>query len=170
MRRFLIGQALDRDMTSLAHASGDKAARLLIVDDEPHVSSLLRRFLSQENYDVTVINDGESALAWLNDHTADVVVFDIMMPGVTGIDLCRKMKADRATRLIPVVLITGYASQEEQLEAVDAGADDVILKPVDSEQFRIRLRSLVRMKRYTDDLESAGAVMMTLAMMIESRD
>ena len=65
MSRFLIGQALDRDMSSLAHASGDKAARLLIVDDEPHVSSLLRRFLSQENYDVTVINDGESALAWL---------------------------------------------------------------------------------------------------------
>ena len=157
-------------MTSLAQASGDKAARLLIVDDEPQVASLLRRFVSQEGYDVTVVHDGDSALAWLNDNNPDLVVFDIVMPGLTGIDLCRKMKADRATRLIPVVLVTGYASQEEQLEAVDAGADDVITKPVNSEQFRIRLRSLVRMKRYTDDLESAGAVMMTLAMMIESRD
>ena len=154
----------------MANASGDRSARLLIVDDEPHVSSLLRRFVSQEGYEVTVVHDGQSALDWLSDHTADVVVFDIRMPGVTGIELCRKMKADRATRLIPVVLITGYATQEEQLDAVDAGADDVILKPIDSEQFRIRLRSLVRMKRYTDDLESAGSVMMTLAMMIESRD
>ena len=121
----LIGHELDRETSSLANASGDKPARLLIVDDEPQVASLLRRFVSQEGYDVTVVHDGDSALAWLNDNNPDVVVFDIVMPGVTGIDLCRKMKADRATRLIPVVLITGYASQEEQLEAVDAGADDV---------------------------------------------
>jgi putative two-component system response regulator len=170
MSRYLISQELDRETSSLASPSGDKSAQLLIVDDEPQVTSLLCRFVSQEGYDVTVLHDGESALAWIGDHTPDVVVFDIMMPGVTGIDLCRKMKADRATRLIPVVLVTGHASQEDQLEAVDAGADDVISKPVNSEQFRIRLRSLVRMKRYTDDLESAGAVMMTLAMMIESRD
>ena len=170
MGGYLIGHELDREMSSLANASDGTSARLLIVDDEPQVASLLRRFVSQEGYDVTVVHDGDAALAWLNDNNPDLVVFDIVMPGLTGIDLCRKMKADRATRLIPVVLITGYASQEEQLEAVDAGADDVISKPVNSEQFRIRLRSLVRMKRYTDDLESAGAVMMTLAMMIESRD
>ena len=166
----LVGNELDTALNSLAHAPGDKPSRLLIVDDEPQVASLLRRFVSNEGYDVSVVHDGESALAWMEDNTPDVVVFDIVLPGVTGIDLCRKMKSDRATRLIPVVLVTGYASQEEQLEAVDAGADDVITKPVNSEQFRIRLRSLVRMKRYTDDLESAGAVMMTLAMMIESRD
>jgi putative two-component system response regulator len=167
---YVASHEVDREMSSLVNAPGDKPARLLIVDDEPQVASLLRRFVSQEGYDVSVAHNGDSAVEWLDDNCPDVAVFDIKMPGVTGIDLCRKLKADRATRLIPVVIITGHATVEEQLEAVDAGADDVISKPVNSEQFRIRLRSLVRMKRYTDDLESAGAVMMTLAMMIESRD
>lgn len=167
---YLVGHELTREMSLLESAPVTRPARLLIVDDEPQVTTLLRRFVSHEAYDVSIAHDGNAAISWMNEHTPDIVVLDIRMPGVNGIDLCRRMKSDAATRLIPVILVTGLASPEEQLMAVDAGADDVIAKPVNSEEFRIRLRSLVRMKRYTDDLESAGTLMMTLAMMIESRD
>ena len=92
------------------------------------------------------------------------------MPGMDGIDVCRRIKQDPAHRLTPVVLITGMAQREKRLEGLDAGADDFLSKPVDIQELLARVRTLIRIKRYTDDLDSATALIVSLALLIEARD
>lgn len=145
-------------------------ATILIADDDEGVRSLLSRLLLREGYVVHVVSDGFAVLDHLKKHPPDVAVLDIVMPGVNGINLCRQTKNDPVTRLVPVVLITGLDSRDQRLEGIAAGADEFLSKPVDTGVLLTKVRSLVRMKRYTDDFESAASVMMTLATMIEARD
>jgi putative two-component system response regulator len=93
-----------------------------------------------------------------------------MLPGMTGFEVCRRLKQDVATRLTPVIIITGLDAKKERVEGLDAGADDFLTKPVDTAELLARVRSLARMKRYTDDLDSASAILTALAAMIEARD
>jgi putative two-component system response regulator len=93
-----------------------------------------------------------------------------MLPGVDGIEVCRRLKQDAATRLIPVVLVTGLDARQNRIHGIEAGADDFIGKPFDQGELRARVRSLVRLKRYTDELDSAESVILSLALTIEARD
>ena len=143
--------------------------RVLVVDDDEGVRSLLKRLLTREGYVVDVAHDGAAALAAVGSDLPDVILLDVVMPDVNGFDLCRRLKTDTATRLTPVILVTGLADQEKRIEGAHAGADEVLTKPVDSRELLARVRSLVRLKRYTDDLESASSIIMALAVMIEMR-
>lgn len=114
--------------------------------------------------------DGEGALRALAQAQPDVVVLDVLMPGLNGLDVCRQIKANPATRMTPVILVTGLDDRAHRLEGIDAGADDYLSKPVDPAELIARVRSLARLRRLTDQLESAESVIVSLALTIEARD
>lgn len=144
--------------------------RVVVADDEPPVAELLRRILLKDGYAVEVVNDGLAALQAVEEHKPHVVLLDVNMPGMSGIDVCRRLKQDLANRLTPVILVTGMTQREKRLEGLEAGADDFLSKPVDGQELLARVRSLVRMKRYTDDLDSAASLIIAMALLIEARD
>ena len=144
--------------------------RVVVADDEQAVAELLRRILMKDGYTVEVVNDGLAALQAVEDHKPHVVLLDVNMPGMSGIDVCKRLKQDLANRLTPVILVTGMAQREKRIEGLEAGADDFLSKPVDGQELLARVRSLVRMKRYTDDLDSAASLIIAMALLIEARD
>lgn len=146
------------------------AASVLIADDDLSARRLLRRVLEGAGYRVEEAHDGTSALAALDRETPDLMVLDIHMPGTDGIALCRVVKHNPATSLMPIIHITGSTSRDERLEALAAGSDDFVGKPFDIEELLTRVRSLLRTRRLTVHLVSAEAVMVALARTVEARD
>ena len=143
---------------------------MLVVDDVAANVDLIRALLSREGYTVDTASDGEEALARIAAAPPDLVLMDVLMPKLTGYQVCQRIKGNPATRLTPVVLITALHDREHKIEGIDAGADDFLTKPVDPHELKARARSLVRLKRYTDELDSAETVIMSLALVIEARD
>lgn len=143
--------------------------RVLAVDDQSECCRLLVKLLTPE-FHVDVAGDGESALTAINLAPPDIVLLDVGLPGMNGIEVCRALKRAGPTRLIPVVLLTGMGGREHRLAGIDAGADDFLEKPFDAEQLKARVRSLTRLKRFTDELESAESVILSLALTVEARD
>jgi cyclic di-GMP phosphodiesterase len=143
---------------------------VLIVDDEAAIRSTLARFLTAEGCDVTTEGDGNGALDAARLLHPDVVLLDVQMPGVDGFEVCRRMKADPELRLTPVVMVTGQADLEHRVRGLDAGADDFLAKPVARVELLARVRSLIRMKQYTDELERTESVLISLARSIEGKD
>ena len=144
---------------------------VLIVDDEDGIRRLLDRLLTAEGYDVQIAHDGPSALARAAAASPDIVLLDVSMPGpLDGLDVCRRLRNDPRTRLTPVVIITAHTDRDQRLQSIEAGADDFMTKPLDCGQLLARLRYSTRLKHYTDDLDSAASILMTLASMIEARD
>ena len=144
--------------------------RILVVDDDRAVTRVFDRLLGKEGYEVEIVHDGESALQAIEARAPDLVMLDVVMPGLDGFELCRRLKQNQATRLLPVVLVTGHDDRGKRIEGVNAGADDFLSKPVDSQELLARVLSLIRLKRYTDDFDSATSIIMMLAVMVESRD
>ena len=145
-------------------------ARVLVVDDAPANLALLKQLLTRDGYFVMTAKDGVDALAIVEHDAPDIVLTDVVMPRRDGVDLCRAIKANPASRLIPVVLVTSFQGHEDRLRGIEAGADDFLLKPFDPHELRARVRSLLRLKAYTDELDSAEAVIMSLAHTVEARD
>ena len=147
-----------------------EGARILVVDDDPGVLKLLDRLLTREGYRVHLAGDEHTAMAGVTLHNPDVILLDVVFPGSDGFTLCARLKRDIATRLTPVVLVTGLADRESRIKGRLAGADDFLTKPIDADELCARVASLARLKRYTDDLDSAASIVTTLAVMIEARD
>src|SRR5271166_1073736 len=101
---------------------------------------------------------------------ADLILSDVMMPGKSGYDFCRSLKENPATRLIPFVLITGLSDSTDKVRGIEAGADDFLNKPVLAEELIARVKSLLRLKEFTDELETADSVLCTLGLIVEGRD
>jgi putative two-component system response regulator len=146
------------------------AGTLVVADDVAANLALLTRLLTAEGYTVLGAADGEAALALVRDKRPDMVLLDVMMPKLTGFDVCRRIKEERSTRLIPVVLITTLGKVEDRIEGINAGADDFLTKPVNAQELQARVRSAIRLKRYTDDLDSAESVILSLGLTVEARD
>jgi putative two-component system response regulator len=161
-------------MTSMESARPDIEAgdhpRVLVVDDDPQVGQVLKRLLQHDGHHVQIVSTAAAARAAIANYRPDVIVLDVVLPDSDGVSLCRSVRADVRTRLTPVILMTGNDDGELRLQGLAAGADDFLLKPVDTRLLVTRLRVLSRLKRYTDDLEAAGSIITTLAMMIEARD
>ena len=130
------------------------------------LGALLRR----EGFDVRESASGDEALAECASFLPDLVLLDVLMPGVSGLEVCRRIKAAPETRLTPVVLITGLSDTEDRIRGINAGADDLLSKPIDFNELLARTRSLLRLKQYTDELENAESVLFALAHSIEARD
>lgn len=149
---------------------GKPLATVLIADDDKDSRELLARLLIAEDYGVICAADGAEALDAFTDHPIDLALLDVMMPHHTGFAVCRAVKARAETRLIPVVLVTGLSRAEDRIQGIECGADDFLNKPVRKEELLARVRSLVRLKRFTDELENAEAVLLSLALSIEAKD
>jgi class 3 adenylate cyclase/CheY-like chemotaxis protein len=129
-------------------------ARVLAVDDKPENVRLLEAILVPAGYEVVGAASGEEALVKARTEKFDMVLTDIVMPGMSGYELCRILRKDPATAFLPIVTITASGGTEKK-EALDAGADDFVAKPLDKTELLARVRSLLRVKRYHDDLASA---------------
>lgn len=144
--------------------------RILVVDD--HASSRMTAvaLLCVEGYEVLEAENGERALEVVAETSPDLVLLDVMMPGMDGLEVCRRLKNDEYTRLIPVVFITALNDQRSRLNAIEAGGDDFLSKPFDQLELSARVKSLIRQKRLNEDLDHAEQVLFSIANTIESRD
>jgi putative two-component system response regulator len=149
---------------------GGTSGKILIVDDDPANVALVSRMIARLGYTIATAADGPSALSAVLRELPDVVLLDVNMPLLDGFEVCRRLKNDPATRLIPVVLLTALAAVKDRVKGIDAGADDFLTKPFAATELEARLRSLTRLKRYTDQLDSAEAVILSLGRTIEARD
>ncbi|MGE5244271.1 MAG: HD domain-containing phosphohydrolase [Betaproteobacteria bacterium] len=158
-------------MTDRSPASTDRRRTILVVDDDPSVRAFFHSLLTRAGYSVQAVVDGAAAIASVGETAPDFILLDLKLPEpIGGLEVCRRLRNDARTRLTPIVVVSGFGQRENRLEAIDAGADDFLSKPVDCDELLARVRSLVRLKQYTDDLDSAASILMTLASMIESRD
>jgi putative two-component system response regulator len=153
-----------------ATAPAARRTRILVADDTDSIRALFQKLLSADGHEVITVEDGLEALAAAERHRPDVVLLDVGMPGLDGIEVCRRLKSNPASRLTPVVLVTGLSDLSDRIKGIEAGADDFLSKPVHPHELRARVVSLSRMKQLTDALDSAEAAFMALALTIEARD
>src|SRR5499433_3925377 len=127
-------------------------ARVLVVDDILSNVKLLEAKLTAEYFEVVSAYNGVDALARIAEHTPDIVLLDVMMPGMDGFEVCRRIKSDPKTAYIPVVMVTALDQPSDRVAGLDAGADDFLTKPVSDVALIARVRSLSRLKLMTDEL------------------
>jgi putative two-component system response regulator len=144
--------------------------KVLVADDTDTVRSLFAQLLAADGYRVVTACDGEETLAAAQEHRPDLFLLDIRMPGYDGLEVCRRLKSAPETRFTPVILITGLADSTDRIQGIEAGADDFLTKPVNPHELRARVRVLARMKQLIDELDSAEAALVSLALTIEARD
>ncbi len=147
-----------------------RVPRILVVDDQPSIAGLMSQLLSARGYDVVTAANAEQAEAEVRRRTPDLILSDVMMPGKSGYEFCRGLKDNPATRLIPFVLITGLSDSGDKVRGIEAGADDFLNKPVLAEELIARVKSLLRLKEFTDELETVDSVLCTLGLIVEGRD
>jgi two-component system, sensor histidine kinase and response regulator len=127
--------------------------RLWAVDDEPNNLTVVELLLSQEAYDLSYFDRGLSLLDAMQQQLPDLILLDVMMPGIDGIELCHQLKRDDRTKHIPIIMVTALNSREDLARCLEAGADDFISKPLNGLELRARVRSLLRIKRQYDELQ-----------------
>jgi putative two-component system response regulator len=136
----------------------------------PENIELIRAHLTLHGYRVIEAANGEEALRQVARHRPDLVLMDVMMPLMDGYQACQRLKRDPATILTPVVFVSALSDQENRIRGIEAGADDFLTKPFDRTELLARVRSLLRVKRYTDDLDHAETVIGSLALGVEAKD
>jgi adenylate cyclase len=129
------------------------SARILVLDDQRANAELLAEALRGRGYEASTANDGPSAIELINRTRPDMVISDILMPGMDGYELCRKLRATPATALLPVILVTSLDAHAERVKGLEAGADDFLSKPVNWQELFARVRSLLRVKSLQDELK-----------------
>ncbi len=143
---------------------------ILVADDDAQNRDLLCELLSAQGFDVVTAPDGDRALDAVQHQNVGLALLDVLMPHRTGFAVCRVIKSEPQTRLIPVVLVTGLTNKEDRIQGIECGADDFLSKPFHKEELLARVRSLLRLKQFTDELENAETVLFSLALGIESKD
>ena len=143
---------------------------ILVADDQSSNRELLEELLTAQGFKVIAVSDGAAALEELARVQADLVLLDVMMPRLNGFEACEKIKANPDTYLIPVILITALSDKQDRLQGIKVGADDFLSRPVDRTELLARVRSLLKLKQRTDELERAESVLFTLARSIEGKD
>jgi len=150
--------------------TGRRKPSILVVDDHPQNVMVMTELLLTRGYRITSAQDATAAEAEIRRDPPDLILLDVIMPGKTGYELCRQLKDDPLTRLIPIVMITGLSAREDRLQGIEAGADDFLSKPINPEELFARASSLLKLKEFTDELETAESVICTLGLSVESRD
>jgi len=132
----------------------DKKSIILVVDDEDRNRRLLRALLIPLGYEVVLAGSGEEALKKVQDVPPDVILLDIMMPGLNGFEVAKKLKENKKTRIIPIVMVTSMEGIKSKIKALEAGADDFLSKPVDASELQARVRSSLKVKAYHDHIRN----------------
>jgi putative two-component system response regulator len=143
---------------------------ILVADDNEASRELVSALLGAEGYQVVCVTSGQQALTVVDGDSIDLALLDVVMPHPTGFEVCQAMKAKPETRLIPVILLTSLNSDADRIHGIMCGADDFLNKPVNKQELLARVHSLLRLKRFTDELDNAEAVLFSLALTIEAKD
>lgn len=129
-------------------------SKVLIVDDEVKNIKLLKGILFSENYRIYEASSGEVAIDLVHSIRPDLILLDVMMPGISGFEVCRQLKQDEKTKTIPIIMVTALREKEHRLKALESGGDDFLSKPVDSTEVVVRVKSLLRIKSYHDEISN----------------
>lgn len=148
----------------------DQPLTILAVDDDPKSLEIIKVFLEAQGHVVYTASNGMDALQVIGDTPFDMVISDVRMPQMDGFELCRRIKENRETSLLPVVLVTALGRKEDRVRGIENGCDDFFTKPFDRLELQARISSLGRLKRYNEDLEHAEEVLKALAYSVEARD
>lgn len=145
-------------------------AKILVVDDEPAILDLLVRILERDGYEPITATNGLEALELVEREAPDLILLDVTMPKLDGFAVCKRLKDNEQTALIPVTMLTGLDDREHRQRGLEVGADDFLTKPYDQSLLRARIRSQLRVKRLTDQLERTESVIFMLALAVEAKD
>ncbi|HEY9850117.1 MAG TPA: two-component system response regulator [Leptolyngbyaceae cyanobacterium] len=157
-------------LSATGNSSDLQQPKILVVDDHPASRMTAAALLAVEGYEVLEAENGATALEKVLETKPDVILLDVMMPGMDGFEVCRLLKQDEQTRLIPVIFITALNDRRSRIRGIEAGGDDFLTKPFDRLELAARVKSLVRQKRLNEDLDHAEQVVFSIARAIESRD
>jgi len=144
-------------------------AKVLVVDDTPHNVKLLADLLAVKGYAVATAVNGEEALVKVASEQPDLILLDVMMPGLSGYDVCRQLRADPQTALLPIVLVTSLDPQGERVKGIEAGADDFLPKPINQAELFARVRSLLRVKSLQDEVRRQAVALQEWNLKLEER-
>ncbi len=144
-------EQLDMDCFNIDDLMEQRMSKILVVDDEPMNVEILEDQLSMANYDVVTAYGGIEALEKVESEKPDLILLDVLMPDLTGFDICRILKEKEKTRFIPIVMVTALSELEDKIKAIESGADDFLTKPVISLELLTRVKSLIRMKYLYDE-------------------
>jgi putative two-component system response regulator len=157
-------------MTARTTQDTPDTATVLVVDDEVSNVDLLQAYLEAEGYEVMTAYWGEEALEKAFARQPDLVLLDVLMPGLDGFEVCRRLKADSRTRFVPVVILTALREPKDKIAGAEAGADEFLTKPFDRVELLARVRNLLQIRHLTDRLEHAESVIFALAAAVEAQD
>lgn len=129
--------------------------KIMVVDDEENILSAINKSLKKVGHKVELCGNGREALDAVAAEPPDVILLDLVMERISGLEVCRQIKNNSATAFIPVLMISGYSHREERLQAIDAGADDFLAKPLDLEEVNLRVRTTLQKKKLHDQLQEA---------------
>jgi len=154
----------------LRSSKEESSGTILVADDHEPNRALFEEFLTAESFSVVTVADGAAALQEFHRSKPDLLLLDVMMPRLNGFEVCEKIKASKETCLTPVILVTALSDKEDRIAGIKAGADDFLTRPVDRSELLARVRSLLKLKAHTDELERAESVLFALARSIEGKD
>ncbi|MCB0282070.1 MAG: response regulator [Calditrichae bacterium] len=140
----------------------EKRPRILIVEDKQDNVDLISYFLKPQNYEIFIAMDGEAGLEMVTKHNPDIILLDIMLPKMNGFEVCERIKKNPATRFIPVIMITALKDLKDKIHSLEVGADDFITKPFENVELLTRVKSLLRIKRYHDELEQKNKALLRM--------
>jgi putative two-component system response regulator len=146
------------------------SAKILVVDDDSAIVDVLVRILQRDGYTPITATNGVEALERVASEAPDLILLDVTMPRLDGFAVCKQLKDNEQTALIPVTMLTGLDDREHRQRGLEVGADDFLTKPFDQHLLRARIRSQLRLKRLTDQLERTESVIFMLALAVEARD
>ncbi|MFA4875283.1 MAG: HD domain-containing phosphohydrolase [bacterium] len=148
----------------------DKPLTVLAVEDDPTILLVIEKMLTAHGCVVKKATSGQEALDAVWNELPDVILLDVMMPGMNGFEVCKKLKGSQTTRLVPVIIVTALQEREDRIKGIQAGCDDFISKPIDRLELIARVHALGQVKRLNDDLDHAEAVVLSLARAVEAKD
>jgi adenylate cyclase len=143
--------------------------KILVVDDTPQNIKVLDAILAPRGYAVVAASSGGEALQKVQTDAPDLVLLDILMPGMSGYEVAQRLRADASTRFLPIVMVTALGAQEEKVKAIESGADDFLTKPVNQLELLARVRSLLRIKDYHDTIQAQTAQLAEWNRTLEAR-
>jgi putative two-component system response regulator len=147
-----------------------KKAKILVVDDFPDNHRLIKTYFINEPYEIVSASNGYEAMHMVEKDTPDLILLDLIMPGIDGFEVCKRLKGNPDTFLIPIIMITALEDSSNKIRGIELGVDDFITKPIQLIELKARVASLLRVKRFTDELENAEKIIISLALAVESRD
>jgi|SRR6056297_1375757 len=150
---------MNKHITDYKFQKGDsmKKKRVLAVEDETHILELIRYNLDQSGFDVDTAENGEKAMRMIMENTYDLILLDLMLPGIGGMEICRRVRSDAKTRKMPIIMLTAKGGESDKIDGLDTGADDYMTKPFSINELKARINSLLRR---SEDMETEEKISM----------